>query len=72
MIDEELYQFASDELNSDRRIKELWNRACALARDDHDEARFLYKNLRVEELLEQQAKGEPMPIIPKAASIAQP
>jgi len=64
MIDEELYQFATDELNSDRRDTELWNRACALARDDHDEARFLYTNLRVEELLEQKANGEPMPEMP--------
>ncbi len=70
MIDEELYQFASDELNSDRRIKELWNRACALARDDHDEARFLYKNLRVEELLEQQATGEPLPLMPSPKNVA--
>lgn len=68
MIDEELYQFASDELNSNRRNQELWNRACALARDDHDEARFLYKNLRVEELLELQANGEPLPFIPSSAS----
>ncbi len=68
MIDEELYQFASDELNSDRRNQELWNRACALARDDHDEARFLYKNLRVEELLELQANGEPLPFIPSSQS----
>ena len=74
MIDEELYQFATDELNSDRRDTELWNRACALARDDHDEARFLYTNLRVEELLEQKASGEPMPEMPDsvkgAASVA--
>jgi len=74
MIDEELYQFATDELNSDRRDSELWNRACALARDDHDEARFLYTNLRVEELLEQKANGEPMPEMPEsvkgAASVA--
>ncbi len=74
MIDEELYQYATDELNSDRRDTELWNRACALARDDHDEARFLYTNLRVEELLEQKANGEPMPEMPDsvkgAASVA--
>jgi len=51
MIDEELYQQAADELNSDARRPHLWARACALASDDHDEARFLYTNLRVEELL---------------------
>lgn len=51
MIDEDLYQQAADELNSDRRRSALWARACALASDDHDEARFLYTNLRVEELL---------------------
>ena len=64
MIDEELYQFATDELNSDRRNSELWNRACALARDDHDEARYLYTNIRVEELLEQHAEGKPLPLMP--------
>ena len=51
MIDEELYQQAADELNSDRRRQHIWARACALASDDHDEARFLYTNLRVEELI---------------------
>lgn len=57
MIDEELYQQAADELNSDRRRPHIWARACALASDDHDEARFLYTNLRVEELLAEQASG---------------
>lgn len=52
MIDEELYQRAADELNSDRRDPKLWAKACALASDDHDEARFLYTNLRVEQLLD--------------------
>lgn len=51
MIDEELYQLAADELNSDRRKASIWARACALASDDHDEARYLYTNLRVEELI---------------------
>ena len=51
MIDEELYQQAADELNSDRRRPHIWARACALASDDHDEARYLYTNLRVEELI---------------------
>jgi len=51
MIDEELYELAAAELNSDKRKPQLWARACALASDDHDEARYLYTNLRVEELL---------------------
>ncbi len=51
MIDEELYQLASDELNSDQRRPDVWARACALASDDHDEARYLYTNLRVEQML---------------------
>lgn len=53
MIDEELYQQAADELNSDKRRPHIWAKACALASDDHDEARYLYTNLRVEELQEQ-------------------
>ncbi|MFK7992717.1 MAG: hypothetical protein AB8B87_01175 [Granulosicoccus sp.] len=57
MIDEELYQQAADELNSDRRRPHIWARACALASDDHDEARFLYTNLRVEELISERAHG---------------
>lgn len=72
MIDEELYQFATEELNSARRVSELWNRACALACDDHDEARYLYINIRVEELLEEHAKGKPLPFIsPDAESATQ-
>ena len=51
MIDEDLYKIATDELNSGERNPEVWARACALASDDHDEARFLYTNLRVEEML---------------------
>ena len=51
MIDEDLYQQATDELNSDKRRPHIWARACALASDDHDEARYLYTNLRVEELI---------------------
>lgn len=57
MIDEELYQQAADELNSDRRRPHIWARACALASDDHDEARYLYTNLRVEELLAEREAG---------------
>ena len=51
MIDEKLYQQAADELNSNQRRPHIWTRACALASDDHDEARYLYTNLRVEELI---------------------
>ena len=51
MSDQELYQQAIDELNSDRRRPDLWARAVAIATDDHDEARDLYTNLRVEELI---------------------
>ena len=51
MIDEELYKRATEELDSDARKPDVWTRACALASDDHDEARFLYTNLRVEEML---------------------
>lgn len=56
MIDEELYKIASEELNSDDRKPDVWARACALASDDHDEARFLYTNLRVEEMLNKDGK----------------
>ena len=56
MSDQELYQQAIDELNSDRRRPDLWARAVAIATDDHDEARDLYTNLRVEELI---AEREP-------------
>ena len=57
MIDEELYQQAADELNSDRRRAHVWARACALSKDDHDEARYLYTNLRVEELIAEREAG---------------
>jgi hypothetical protein len=57
MIDEELYQQAADELNSDRRRAHIWARACALSKDDHDEARYLYTNLRVEELIAERDSG---------------
>lgn len=57
MIDEELYQQAADELNTDRRRSHIWARACALASDDHDEARYLYTNLRVEELIAERDSG---------------
>jgi len=56
MIDEDLYKIATDELNSGARKPEVWARACALASDDHDEARFLYTNLRVEEMLNKDGK----------------
>ncbi len=58
MIDEQLYQQATDELNSDRRRPHLWARACALASDDHDEARYLYTNLRVEELIAERERTD--------------
>jgi len=51
MIDEELYRRAAEELDSGNRRPDLWAQACSLASTDHDEARFLYTNLRVEELL---------------------
>lgn len=51
MIDEDLYRRATSELDSDDRRPHIWARACALANDDPDEARYLYTNLRVEELL---------------------
>jgi len=50
MIEDELYLRATQELNSDERREDLWTRAIALASGDHDEARYLYTNLRVEEL----------------------
>ena len=56
MIDEELYQQAADELNSDRRNPHIWARRCALASDEHDEARYRYTKLRVEELMLQRAE----------------
>jgi len=56
MIDDELYKIAAAELNSDDRKADVWARACALASDDHDEARFLYTNLRVEEMLNKDGK----------------
>lgn len=49
--EEELYRLATEELNGPERRKDLWKRAVALATDDHDEARYLYTNLRVEEML---------------------
>ncbi len=58
MIDETLYQLATDELNSDQRKPDIWARACALASNDHDEARYLYTNLRVEQMLAAQEKAE--------------
>jgi len=57
MIDEELYQKAADELNSDKRRSDVWARACVLSKNDHDEARYLYTNLRVEELLAEREGG---------------
>ncbi len=58
MIDETLYQLATDELNSDQRKPDIWARACALASNDHDEARYLYTNLRVEQMLAEQANKD--------------
>ncbi len=58
MIDEELYKLATDELNSDKRNPEVWARARALACGDHDEARFLYTNLRVEEMMSKGGKSK--------------
>jgi hypothetical protein len=58
MIDEKLYQLATDELNSDKRKPDIWARACALASNDHDEARYLYTNLRVEQMITEQAKKD--------------
>ena len=66
MIDEELYELAADELNSDRRKSDIWARACALASDDHDEARYLYTNLRVEEMMAERDAGND----PIAAALA--
>ncbi|ASJ74375.1 DUF2628 domain-containing protein [Granulosicoccus antarcticus] len=63
MIDEDLYQQATDELNSDKRRPHIWARACALASDDHDEARYLYTNLRVEELIAQREAEGPRPVV---------
>jgi len=59
MIDEALYKQAAEELNSERRRPHVWARACALANDDHDEARYLYTNLRVEELIAEGRTGVP-------------
>ncbi len=58
MIDEKLYQLATDELNSDKRKPDIWARACALASNDHDEARYLYTNLRVEQMITEQAQKD--------------
>ena len=68
MIDEELYQQATDELNSDRRRAHLWARACALSSDDHDEARYLYTNLRVEELIAERERAGPAAPVPASAT----
>lgn len=61
MIDEDLYKIATDELNSDARKPDVWARACALANDDHDEARFLYTNLRVEDMLSDTDRKHTLP-----------
>ena len=55
MIDEELYRQAAEELGSERRRLDVWARACALANEDHDEARYLYTNLRAEALASERA-----------------
>jgi len=65
MREENLFQLATEELNSRDRKSELWARACALATDDVDEARYLYTNLRVEELAKEHnidlSASAPMP-----------
>ncbi|PID62310.1 MAG: hypothetical protein CSB44_04245 [Gammaproteobacteria bacterium] len=63
MIDEELYQEATEELDTNRRRPHLWARACALANDDHDEARYLYTNLRVEEMLQERTRIEKQKVV---------
>lgn len=57
MIEEELYKLATEELNGPNRRTDLWKRAVALATDDHDEARYLYTNLRVEEMIEEREQN---------------
>jgi len=57
MMDEELYQHAADELNNGMRQPEIWAKACELAKDDHDEARYLYTSFRVEAMQEQREMG---------------
>ncbi|MBX2882691.1 MAG: DUF2628 domain-containing protein [Granulosicoccus sp.] len=57
MIEEELYKLATEELNGPNRRPDLWKRAVALATDDHDEARYLYTNLRVEEMIEEREQN---------------
>lgn len=57
MIEEELYKLATEELNGPNRRADLWKRAVALATDDHDEARYLYTNLRVEEMIEEREQN---------------
>ena len=58
MINEELYRKAAAELESEQRRPHIWARACALANDDQDEARFLYTNFRVEELTLEEEREE--------------
>ncbi|MEE9321547.1 MAG: hypothetical protein V3U76_13960 [Granulosicoccus sp.] len=72
MINEELYQQAAEELNSNRRKAHIWARACALASDDHDEARYLYTNLRVEEMLAEHDNGPSTPPLASAESVSIP
>ena len=59
MNDEELYQRAVEELDSEHRRMQVWKRACALSGEDHDEARYLYTSLRVEQML---AEGTDAPV----------
>jgi len=59
VTDDEIYEYAQDELNSDRRKPDLWKRARSLAQGDQDEARFLYQNMRTAELLELYKQGKP-------------
>jgi len=58
MINEELYRKAAAELESEQRRPHIWARACALANDDQDEARYLYTNFRVEELTLEEKRKE--------------
>lgn len=46
-----LYRRAEQELDDGSRDMEVWRRACGMASRDHDEARFLYQTLRVEQWL---------------------
>lgn len=57
MSDEELYRLAASELNSSKRRSDIWSRAVAIASDDHEEARYLYTRLRVDQLRQEAAQS---------------